>query len=299
MLPLRRPLPSALLLVRPFITRRQSRLTWKAKFEAEAGWQLRPSYLASFPTLSALGAGAGADGDGRGRADNDPTGSIPPAASPSKLLSALSLESPRRPTAANDAANSLLAPSYKTLYAKRLWLARRFGHNNEFYDPSSSAESLVGGDQVVVERELSGHTDSIYALAFDGHKVITGSRDRSIKVWDVASGQLLQTVDEAHRASVLCVAFEEVGPGKRGEGAMAVSGGSDGVVTLWDLGGACRQSWLIAPDTLHSSFRQLNASISITLSFRRIVIGGASRSGVTVSADDQDRRAYRAHSGRS
>ncbi|CAG9998132.1 unnamed protein product [Clonostachys byssicola] len=32
---------------------------------------------------------------------------------------------------------------------------------------------------------LHGHTDSIYCLQFDEHKIITGSRDRTIRVWDM------------------------------------------------------------------------------------------------------------------
>ncbi|KAI6778881.1 uncharacterized protein J7T54_000537 [Emericellopsis cladophorae] len=32
---------------------------------------------------------------------------------------------------------------------------------------------------------LTGHTDSIYCHQFDEHKIITGSRDRTIRVWDV------------------------------------------------------------------------------------------------------------------
>lgn len=32
---------------------------------------------------------------------------------------------------------------------------------------------------------LSGHTDSVYCLQFDEEKIITGSRDRTIRVWDI------------------------------------------------------------------------------------------------------------------
>ncbi|KAK3504436.1 WD40-repeat-containing domain protein [Neurospora crassa] len=32
---------------------------------------------------------------------------------------------------------------------------------------------------------LHGHTDSIYCLQFDEHKIITGSRDKTIRVWDM------------------------------------------------------------------------------------------------------------------
>ncbi|OAQ97723.1 hypothetical protein LLEC1_07406, partial [Akanthomyces lecanii] len=32
---------------------------------------------------------------------------------------------------------------------------------------------------------LSGHTDSVYCLQFDEHKIISGSRDKTIRVWDM------------------------------------------------------------------------------------------------------------------
>jgi WD40 repeat protein len=44
--------------------------------------------------------------------------------------------------------------------------------------------------------ELAGHEDLIHCLAFssDGRRLASGSRDRSIKIWDVASGQLILTI---------------------------------------------------------------------------------------------------------
>lgn len=41
---------------------------------------------------------------------------------------------------------------------------------------------------------LSGHTDSVYCLQFDEEKIITGSRDRTIRVWDVNTFQCLRVI---------------------------------------------------------------------------------------------------------
>ncbi|KAK5130625.1 hypothetical protein LTR08_001884 [Meristemomyces frigidus] len=41
---------------------------------------------------------------------------------------------------------------------------------------------------------LSGHTDSVYCLQFDETKIITGSRDRTIRVWDINSLQCLRVI---------------------------------------------------------------------------------------------------------
>jgi eukaryotic-like serine/threonine-protein kinase len=54
------------------------------------------------------------------------------------------------------------------------------------YDVSSRA----------VVRQLSGHTNSIHALAFspDGKMLATGGMDQTVKLWDVASGSLRETI---------------------------------------------------------------------------------------------------------
>jgi len=49
---------------------------------------------------------------------------------------------------------------------------------------------------------------SVYCLEFDSTRIITGSRDRTIKVWSLKSGRLLGTFWGAHRGSVLCLKFE-------------------------------------------------------------------------------------------
>ncbi|KAL9091054.1 MAG: hypothetical protein Q9165_004981 [Trypethelium subeluteriae] len=41
---------------------------------------------------------------------------------------------------------------------------------------------------------LSGHTDSVYCVQFDNEKLITGSRDRTIRVWDLHNYQCLKVV---------------------------------------------------------------------------------------------------------
>jgi len=41
---------------------------------------------------------------------------------------------------------------------------------------------------------LSGHTDSVYCLQFDEEKIITGSRDRTIRVWDINTFQCIRVI---------------------------------------------------------------------------------------------------------
>ncbi|KAF8251920.1 WD40 repeat-like protein [Wilcoxina mikolae CBS 423.85] len=90
---------------------------------------------------------------------------------------------------------------------------------------------------------LKGHSDSVYCVQFDDTKVITGSRDRTIRIWDIKTGdctKILQapadngTADpgnqpattEYHTASVLCLQFDA---------KILVTGSSDNTCIVWSL----------------------------------------------------------------
>jgi WD40 repeat protein len=74
-----------------------------------------------------------------------------------------------------------------------------------------------------------GHTDSVTSVAFspDGTRLVSGSDDKTVKHWDVASGKLLRTL-AGHSDRVKSVAFSP-------DGSRLLSGGSqDGDLRLWD-----------------------------------------------------------------
>ncbi|KAG2230326.1 hypothetical protein INT48_008818 [Thamnidium elegans] len=77
----------------------------------------------------------------------------------------------------------------------------------------------------VATHYLVGHVDSVYCLQFDDKKIITGSRDRSIKVWDLQRYQCTHTLN-GHQGSVLCLEYND---------DMIVSGSSDHTVIVWDM----------------------------------------------------------------
>ncbi|KAI0267433.1 WD40-repeat-containing domain protein [Gloeopeniophorella convolvens] len=85
------------------------------------------------------------------------------------------------------------------------------------------------------ETYLSGHTDSVYCLEFDSARILTGSRDQTIKAWDIRTGRCLGTF-RGHYGSVLCLKFEKDwdigGDGRRG---FMVSGSSDRRACVWDV----------------------------------------------------------------
>lgn len=68
---------------------------------------------------------------------------------------------------------------------------------------------------------------SVYCLEFDQHKIVTGSRDKTIKVWSLSSGKLLSTL-RGHEGSVLCLKFESAS-------GFMVTGSSDRQILAWDL----------------------------------------------------------------
>jgi hypothetical protein len=70
------------------------------------------------------------------------------------------------------------------------------------------------------------------AFSHDVTQVVSGSVDKTVKIWDAGSGAYLKTL-KGHSGSVRSVAFSH-------DGTQVVSGSVDKTVKIWDAGsGAC------------------------------------------------------------
>lgn len=84
-------------------------------------------------------------------------------------------------------------------------------------------------------RIFSGQRGGIYSLSFspDGKLLATGGEDRRIRVWDLASSNILKEL-KGHSDTVYSLAWSK-------DSALLASGGLDGTVRLWDVKGPPRQ----------------------------------------------------------
>ncbi|KAI8923832.1 quinon protein alcohol dehydrogenase-like superfamily [Entophlyctis helioformis] len=77
----------------------------------------------------------------------------------------------------------------------------------------------------VEAKYFTGHQDSVYCIQYDSKKIVSGSRDRSIKFWDVKTRECFRTLT-GHNGSVLCLQYDD---------RYIISGSSDFTAVIWDM----------------------------------------------------------------
>jgi hypothetical protein len=86
-------------------------------------------------------------------------------------------------------------------------------------------------------RTLEGHRGEVHSVSMtpDGRLAVSGSSDKTLRVWDLESGVCLRSL-EGHRGWVQSVSITP-------DGRLAVSGSSDKTLRVWDLeSGVCLRS---------------------------------------------------------
>ena len=75
----------------------------------------------------------------------------------------------------------------------------------------------------------SGHNDVVGSIAFspDGKKIVSGSNDRTICIWDAQTGTPIGELLRGHTNSVSSVSFSP-------DGTKIVSGSNDNTIRIWD-----------------------------------------------------------------
>ncbi|UUU36593.1 caspase family protein [Streptomyces sp. CA-210063] len=118
---------------------------------------------------------------------------------------------------------------------------------------SRSASGSSGGEvtgATEVGRPLSGHDDTVHAVAFQpgGHMLASGSADRTIRLWNVTDpakpkpvGTPLTTATD----DIACLAFSP-------DGSLLAAGGHDNKIRLWKVTDPARPTPLGDPLTGHS-----------------------------------------------
>jgi len=96
------------------------------------------------------------------------------------------------------------------------------------YIPQADATLLKSAPRLYVVRTLRGHSGSVTSVAFspNGKYVLTGSGDKTAKLWDAATGAEVRTFT-GHRDSVVSVVFSP-------DGKYVLTGSYDNTAKLWD-----------------------------------------------------------------
>lgn len=124
--------------------------------------------------------------------------------------------------------------NWTRLYRDRHVLEQRWlrGHEPSRSDATVDSTTRVTKMFEPSKRFLRGHQDSVYCIRQDdgvgtgtAGKLVSGSRDRTIRVWDVESGTCKHVL-QGHTASVLSLQYDD---------AILVSVSSDAQVFVWDF----------------------------------------------------------------
>ena len=108
------------------------------------------------------------------------------------------------------------------------YLARKVAQETYGIAPTNEAERALRKACRFDNAILEGHTRAVKTVSFspDGKRIVSGSGDETIRIWDATTGKELETL-EGHTAGVTSVSFSP-------DGKRIVSGSSDNTIRIWD-----------------------------------------------------------------
>ena len=82
---------------------------------------------------------------------------------------------------------------------------------------------------VCLSDQFKGHTNNVVSVGFspDDAHIVSGSFDRTIRIWDAETGKALSEPFKGHTSYVLSVGFSP-------DGVRIVSGSYDNTIRIWD-----------------------------------------------------------------
>jgi WD40 repeat protein len=117
-----------------------------------------------------------------------------------------------------------LAQEANPNFAPYVWLGLPCGQNRGFLPLVQGLQQIQLGREAM---QLGGHKDEVTCVAFahDRRRLITGSLDGSLRIWDLANGKVITVLDDT-LGPVHCLALSR-------DGTRLASGDSNSAIRLW------------------------------------------------------------------
>jgi WD40 repeat protein len=121
----------------------------------------------------------------------------------------------------------------KLLFVERAWewysAALAVATGDDDLKPSERVKEIEKTYPSLFDQSFIGHTEAVAAVAItpDGKTLVSVGNDNAARVWDIATGKLLRTL-EGHTSWVGSVAVTP-------DGARVITAGGDRTIRVWDL----------------------------------------------------------------
>jgi WD40 repeat protein len=129
-------------------------------------------------------------------------------------------------------AESLFKPQYKRLLGYENWVEAVATHGTKLVTAGVDEEIKIWNcsqDTTSIYMTMSGHDDVVTSVMFsnDGKHVVSGSVDKTVRIWEVKRGKLESSM-YGHTSAITAVAYSK-------DDVYVVSGSIDNTMRLWNV----------------------------------------------------------------